>query len=218
MNGIAVIPVQGAGQLPFQRPGDGLHLVEIPQALDQARGPEHLFDQGMVGQPSIARHLEQIRRRIAQVAGGWPIPPAHRLHPQSGCGTRCTPRQFRRSTSSGRRSSPSGRRNASPGTWGVLHGQCRRSAHRDASIRAEQSVRRSADLSFHRGNDGTCLLAGGKTPQRLRISRAAVATRPTPAVSQIAFRPQAARAAPKTSGAAACSTRAGALSHPSRAP
>ena len=47
---------------------------------------------------------------------------------------------------------------------------------------------------------------------------AAMATRPIPAVSQMADRPQAFNAAPNTRGAAACAIRAGALSHPMRWP
>ena len=56
------------------------------------------------------------------------------------------------------------------------------------------------------------------TQHRLSRNNAPVARRPTPAVSQTACRPHVARAAPKISGAAACRIRAGALSHPRRAP
>ncbi len=68
MVGIGIIHMQGAGQLPFQRPCDGLHLGEIAHPHDQAKGAEHLFAQGMIGQPAIARHFEQIGGGIPQVA------------------------------------------------------------------------------------------------------------------------------------------------------
>lgn len=57
----------------------------------------------------------------------------------------------------------------------------------------------------------------GDQPLRIKSSAASAASA-TPAVSQTAETPQAASAAPKIRGAAACNTRAGAFSQPMRCP